>query len=112
MDTVITTLVDYTVVPLTAPLPWLVSHGVLLLVFATIWAVFGLALVRDRARLDRAWARLRRTPLVVQGIAWLLFMPPLLGLWAWRTKWPVVTRVMFIVGLAAWNLLVFIPQAA
>ncbi len=112
MDTVIVALVNGIVVPVTSAIPFLVSSGILLAVFAALWAAFGLALVRDRAALDRAWQDVRRRPRIVQGLLWLLFLPVVAGLWTWRRGWPVVTRLVIIAGVAGWNLLIFVPRPA
>jgi uncharacterized membrane protein YvlD (DUF360 family) len=115
MDTLITFLVNGIVVPvitiLTAPIPFLASSGLLLAIFAALWLGFAIALVRDPARIDGTWRRLRTLPLVVQALAWLLFLPVLVGLWIWQTSWPRVARLLLVAGLAAWNLLVFLPAA-
>jgi hypothetical protein len=112
MDTIIVMLVDGIVAPVTGTIPFLATSGILLVLFAALWIAFGAALVRDRPSLDLAWQRIRRLPLPIQGLAWLLFLPVLAGLWTWRTGWPVVARLAVIAGVAAWNLLVFIPRAA
>lgn len=119
MDTLISTLVgalvavlDAIVVPLAGAIPLLASSGLLLLVFAGLWLAFGAALVRDPGRLDAGWRRLRAMPLVVQGIAWLLLLPVVAGLWVWRTGWPRLARLTLIGGLAGWNLLVMLPRPA
>lgn len=116
MDTFITTLVDGVFVPLvttlTAPIPFLVESGILLALFATLWAVLGIALVREPARVDAAWHRVRAWPLVVQAIAWLLFLPVLAAVWIWRTSWPRVARLTLVGGLAGWNLVMFLPRPA
>ncbi len=110
MDRIIVALIDGIVVPVTGSIPFLASSGVLLAFFFAVWAAFGLALVRDRTDLDRAWLRFRRWPLVVQGLAWLLILPVLAGLWIWRRGWPIAARLTLIAGLAGWNLLVFVPR--
>jgi hypothetical protein len=120
MDTIITTLVNgvlvplinVVVVPLADAVPFLASTGILLAVFAALWVLFGVALVRGASGLDAAWLRLRSLPLPVQAIAWLLFLPVLVGLRVWRTRWPGVARLTVIGGLAWWNLLVFVPRPA
>jgi hypothetical protein len=112
MDKAIVTLIDWTVVPVTSAIPFLASHGILLAVFAALWALFGYALLRDRPGLDGAWIRIRHLPLVVQALAWLLFLPVLAGLWIWRSRSSLAWRVALIAGLAGWNLLIFLPQAA
>lgn len=112
MDQLIVTIIDWTVVPVASTIPFLASHGILLGVFVGLWALFGYALVRNRANLDDAWARVRRMPLLVQGLAWLLFLPVLAGLWIWRSRWPLAWRVLLVAGLAGWNVLVFLPRSA
>jgi len=111
VDSVIDTVINGTVVPLADLVPVLVSSGLALLIFAGLWAAFAFALVRDRARLDEAWQRIRRLPLLVQAIAWLLFMPVLVGLFVWRARWPLAGRLVTIGCLAGWSLLIFIPSA-
>jgi hypothetical protein len=116
MDTLITTLVDGVLVPLvnaiTAPIPLLASSGILLLVFGALWVAFAAALVRDPARLDAAWRRVSAMPIVVQALAWLLFLPLLAGVYVWRRTWPRVARLTLVGGLACWNLLMFLPRPA
>lgn len=116
MDSIITMLVDGMLVPLitavTAPIPFLVSSGLLLLVFGALWLAFAVALLREPTRIDAAWRRIRALPLVVQALAWLLFLPVLAGVWAWRTSWPRVARLTVVGGLAGWNLLMFLPRPA
>jgi len=111
MEAIIESVINATVVPLANLVPLLVSSGIALLIFAGLWAAFAFALVRDRARLDDAWQRIRRLPLPVQAIAWLLFMPVLVGLAVWRARWPLAGRLVTIGGVAAWSLLIFIPSA-
>ncbi len=53
-----------------------------------------------------------RLPLVIQGLAWLLALPVLVGLWIWQRQWPMVGRLTVIAALAGWNPLVMLPQAA
>lgn len=112
MDKLIVAVVDGIVVPVSGFIPLLASTGILFLAFAGLWAAFGIALVRDRQGLDTAWIRIRRLPLIVQGLAWLLALPVLIGLWIWRRPWPIVARAAVVAGLAGWNLLVMLPQAA
>jgi hypothetical protein len=111
MDAIVTALVG-AIELLTAPIPFLASSGILLAAFAALWAAVGLALVREPARLDAAWSRLRAMPLVVQALAWLLLLPVVAGLWVWHTGWPRVTRVVVLAGIATWNLVMFLPVPA
>jgi hypothetical protein len=113
MDTLITTLVDGILVPLLTAVGafagLLASSGILLLVFLGLWVSFGVALVRDPARIEATWSRLRALPLVVQALAWLLLLPVLAGIAIWRMEWPQVVRVVLVGSLAGWNLLMFLP---
>ena len=111
MDTLIVGLVNVVVVPVTSVIPILASSGVLFLVFAGLWALFAIALLRNRRGLEETWLGIRRQPLVVQGVAWLLALPVLVGLLIWRRPWPLVGRLAVIAGLAGWNLLVMLPPA-
>jgi hypothetical protein len=111
VETIIETVINWTIVPVTGLIPVLVSSGLALLIFAGLWAAFAFALVRDRARLDEAWQRVRRLPLAVQAIVWLLFMPVLVGLFIWRSRWPLAGRLVTIGCIAGWSLLIFIPTA-
>ncbi|HET9521230.1 MAG TPA: hypothetical protein VFO73_09315 [Candidatus Limnocylindrales bacterium] len=108
MESIIITVVEL----LTAPIPWLVSSGVLLVVFGGLWLAIAVALVRDPARIDAAWRRIRDLPLLLQAFAWLLFLPVMAGMWAWRTTWPPLARLVVVGGIAGWNLLVFLPRPA
>jgi hypothetical protein len=90
---------------------WLADHGVLFATFALLWVAFGVALVWSQGSLDQAWEAIRGLPLIVQIGAWLLFLPVMAGLWIWETTWPLLVRVLLIVGIAGWNLLVFMPRA-
>jgi hypothetical protein len=103
-------LVRGVVVPVTGVIPVLVSKGLLLVAFAGLWLGFGIALVTNPAALDDWWRAITQLPLPVQALAWLLFLPVLAGLWVWQTDWPLVVRWILIVGIAAWNLMVFNPR--
>ena len=115
MEAVVATLVGALVAVLelvTAPIPFLASSGLLLLVFAGLWVAVGYAVAREPGRLDAAWTRLRSWPLPAQLVAWLLLLPVVAGVWVWRTGWPRVARVVVMAGIAGWNLLVFLPRPA
>ncbi|MGH2428370.1 MAG: hypothetical protein ACRDGV_05715 [Candidatus Limnocylindria bacterium] len=90
---------------------FLAETGVLFAIFAVLWVAFGAALIWSQGSLDAAWAWVRSLPLIVQGVVWLLFLPVMFGLWVWEASWPVILRLVLIVGVAGWNLIVFLPRA-
>ena len=91
---------------------WIASNGILFVVFAAIWVAFGVALIWSQGSLDQVWESIRELPLVLQAVLWVLLLPVMFGLWAWETSWPLVVRLVLVLGVAGWNLLVFLPKAA
>ena len=90
---------------------WLAETRVLFVIFALIWAGFGVALVVNHGSVDQAWQAIRALPLVVQLIVWVLFLPVMIGLWVWEASWPFLVRLLVVIGVAGWNLLVFLPKS-
>src|ERR1700704_6486291 len=74
------------------------------LLFAGLWVAFGWAPIASQGSLDATWQWIRDLPLVLQAVAWLLFLPVLAGLWIYETTWPLVIRVALIVSLGGWNM--------
>jgi hypothetical protein len=107
---VVDRLVRWLIVPVAEVIPVLVRTGVLFMVFAALWFGFLAALVADPATLDSVWRAIQGLPLVVQALAWLLFLPLMAGLWIWSTEWPLVVRIVLVVGIAGWNLAMFLPR--
>lgn len=107
---VVDRLVRWVVIPVTGVIPVLIRTGLLFAGFAALWVGFLALLVLDPARLDAIAAGLAALPLPLQALAWLLFLPLTAGLWAWSTDWPQVVRLVLVVGIAGWNLLVFLPR--
>jgi ABC-type amino acid transport system permease subunit len=89
---------------------FLAEVGILFAIFAVLWIAFGAALIWSQGSLDAAWQFVRGLPLVVQGIIWLLLLPVMIGLWIWETTWPLILRLVVILGIAGWNLIVFLPR--
>jgi hypothetical protein len=87
------------------------DHGILFAVFAILWVAFGIGLAVSQDSVHGAWEAIRGLPWFVQGVVWLLFLPVMAGLWVWETTWPFVVRLVLVLGLAGWNLLVFLPRA-
>ena len=90
---------------------WLAESGVLFGVFALIWIAFAAGLLWSQGSVDQVWEAIRGLPLIVQLFVWLLFLPVMIGLWVWETSWPLIMRVVLVLGIAGWNLLVFLPRA-
>ena len=91
---------------------WLAEHGILFGIFLVIWMAFAAGLIWSQGSLDQAWAAIRSWPLIVQLVAWVLFLPAMAALWAWETTWPLVLRLLVVMSLAGWTLLVLLPRAA
>jgi hypothetical protein len=85
--------------------------GVLFALFAVIWIAVGVGVFWRQGTPDRAWHRIQGLPLVLRALVWLLFLPVMVGLWLWASAWPRLVRLVLVLGLAAWNLLVFVPVA-
>jgi hypothetical protein len=78
--------------------------------FAVLWAAFGVALVASQGSLDAVWQWIRDLPLILQGVVALLLLPVVAGLWIWETTWPLAVRLVLVVGLAWANLNAFLPR--
>lgn len=91
---------------------WLAEHYVLFVVFLVLWVAFGVGLVASQGSLDQAWQMIRGLPLPVQLVAWLLFLPVMAGLWVWEASgWGLIVRLALVIGLAGWNLFMFLPRS-
>ena len=77
--------------------------------FTLLWLAFSALLFR-REMLINTWQSIRRLPLLVQLLLWLLFLPVVLGLWIWQSSWPLWLRLVLVAGLAWWNVFVFFPR--
>jgi hypothetical protein len=87
-----------------------VFNVVVWLLFTVLWLVLLAAIALAPAAVDELWASLRRGPLVIQAILWLLFLPIAIGLWIWRRPWAPLIRLTLVVTLAAWNVFLFFPR--
>ena len=90
---------------------WLADNGVLFGVFAILWIAFAVGLIWSQGTIDQAWEFIKSLPLLAQIVVWILFLPVMAGLWIWETTWPVLLRLALVLGIAGWNLLVFLPRA-
>ena len=90
---------------------WMAENGILFAIFAVIWIAFAAGLVFSQGSVDQAWQTVRGLPLIVQIVVWVVLLPVMFGLWAWETTWPLIVRLVLVVGVAGWNLLIFLPKA-
>jgi hypothetical protein len=111
MDQLITGIVDGVLVPTIDAFVPMITNGVAFIVFALIWAAFAYGLVASQGSLDAGWQWIRALPFVVQAVLWLLFLPVMAALWIWETSWPFLVRIVLVLGLAGWNLMMFLPKA-
>jgi hypothetical protein len=91
---------------------YLATSGILFLLFAVLWLLVGVGIVLSQGSVDAAWEQIRQLPLVVQAVAWLLFLPVMAGVWIWETSWPLMIRAVLVLGLAGWTLLVMLPRTS
>jgi hypothetical protein len=78
--------------------------------FTLLWIAFAAALLFQRERVNTTWQSIRKLPLLIQLVLWLLFLPLMLGLWIWNTTWPGWLRLALVAGIAWWNVFVFFPR--
>jgi hypothetical protein len=78
--------------------------------FAGLWLAFGYAIVASQGSLDEVWRWIREMPLIGQVVLVLLTLPVTVGLWVWETSWPLIVRLVLVVGLGTANLVVFFPR--
>ena len=90
---------------------WMAENGILFAIFAVIWIAFAAGLIFSQGSVDQAWHTIRDLPLVVQIVVWVLFLPVMIGLWVWESSWPLIVRLVLVVGVAGWNLFMFLPKA-
>ena len=103
-------IINATVVPMSNGIAWAAQNGVLLVLYAALWVALGAGIVFSQGSVDQAWEWIRSLPLLVQAVVWLLFLPVTAGIWVWESAWPLIVRVVLVVGLAGFNILVFLPK--
>ena len=104
---VISAFLDGFFIPVVIPF---LTNGGGFVIFGLLWVAFAYAVVTRQPNVEETWQAIRALPLIVQLVAWLLFLPVMAGLWVWETTWPLVMRIVVVAGLAGWNLLVFLPK--
>jgi hypothetical protein len=107
MDAIIETLAT----GLGSTIGWLAESGVLFVMFGAMWVGFAIAVIGSQPSIDEVWQTIRSWPLIVQLLAWILVLPVMAGLWVWETTWPLLVRLVLVLGLAGWNLMILLPRA-
>jgi hypothetical protein len=79
-------------------------------VLTFLWLAFVATLIFNRAMLDATWQDFRNWPLIVQLVAGLLALPVVLGLSIWETSWPLLLRLVLVIGLAWVTIYTFFPR--
>jgi hypothetical protein len=102
-------LVRWVIVPVTSLIPILVRSGALFAAFAAGWIAIFAALTLRPELLAEAWLALVGSPLAIQAVAWLLFLPLMAGMWVSQADWPPLATAVVMAGIAGWNLLVLRP---
>ncbi|MGZ4386138.1 MAG: hypothetical protein ACXVRZ_13270 [Gaiellaceae bacterium] len=87
-----------------------VFNVVVFALFAVLWLSFAAALVSSPSMLDSAWSSLRQRHMLVQALAWLLFLPLAAALYVWERGWRAPLRLVIIAAIAGLNLLMFFPR--
>lgn len=79
-------------------------------VLSLLWLGFAAALLFNRDILDATWQVFRAWPLILQLFVGLLVLPVVLGLWIWQTSWPLLVRLVLVLGLAWVTVYTFFPR--
>lgn len=74
------------------------------------WMAMAVLLAFYPEEVESVWAWIRDLPLVLQLVAWVLFLPVVLGLWALQRDWEPWIRGGFVAVCATWHLLGFFPD--
>jgi hypothetical protein len=73
-------------------------------IFTVLWVGFAVGLATGGDLLVDAWAWLTSLAPVAAVIAWILFLPIAVGLWAWNAVGSSLVIGAVAVGLVAWTL--------
>jgi hypothetical protein len=79
-------------------------------ILTVLWLAFLAVMLFNRELLDTIWHAFRAWPLILQILVGLLVLPVAVGLWIWETSWPMVLRLVLVLGLAWATIYVFFPR--
>jgi uncharacterized membrane protein len=73
-----------------------------------MWVAFFVLLRTDR--LDGLWSSIRDLPLLIEVVAWFLFLPWMLVTAVWTSAWSEWVRVLLVLTFAVGWTIVSIPR--
>jgi hypothetical protein len=73
------------------------------IVFTLLWAGIVLGVASGGAIFDDAWSWLTSLQPIASVLAWLLFLPIAIGLWAWSAGLAGWATALVLAGLIAWT---------
>ena len=76
--------------------------------FIVLWVAFAAAVILSPVALEESWQKLRQRSLLVQAVAWVLFLPIVAGLCVWQRHWSRLVRLPIIASIAFVNLVMFL----
>lgn len=62
-------------------------------------------------RLDELWRAVTQLPILLQIVAWIVFLPWMLGAWVWTGDWPEWLRVGLVLCFAVGWTWVSVPKS-
>lgn len=74
-------------------------------IFTVLWVGFAVGLATGGGLLVDAWAWLSGLETVWAVVAWILFLPIAVGLWAWNAAGSPIIIGAVLAGLVAWTAL-------
>ena len=74
-------------------------------IFVVLWVGFAVGLATGGQLLVDAWAWLTGLEMLWAVVAWILFLPIAIGLWAWNEAGSAIVTGVVLVGLIAWTAL-------
>jgi hypothetical protein len=79
-------------------------------ILTLLWLGFAVALLFNRNLLNATWQAFQGWPLILQLVIGLLVLPIVVGLWIWQTSWPLLLRLVLVLGLAWATVYTFFPR--
>lgn len=81
-------------------------------ILSLLWLGFIAMMLINSNMLVVFWHTFRSWPIFFQIIVGFLTLPVVAGLWIWQTGWPVLLRVILVLGLAWVTVYTLFPRKA